>query len=353
MPFAPKIRKQLINALEEHAFPILKNQLISQVLAAPPFDFGGFASKVLTEQYLPDNVQNVLDFMRNWPDHHLLATRGLRLEFIYSGSTHRKIGVREGHAAQMRQMGKPVPPAVQLISITAPATLLYADFCPRESAAFYPELAQDSYRSIMVFFDKDVTVSHTYRELMTSEASHRLQINDDSLLQLANLYYEDLRLNNNRASSLNLLLAIMQRLHFHLSQSLPDISNSCWLEPVDFASVNPATRQQDILCLQVVDYVQNHLNLPLSVEDLARKFGISSYYLNQIFAKSQGMTLKKFITHLRIKVACEILSADKERIGDVARLVGYQSQDSFGHSFKRITGQSPRQFRKSSRKSQN
>ncbi len=350
MPFAPKIRKKLIGALEEHALPMLKTQLVSQLLAAPPFDFGGFEMKVLHTEYLPDNAYSVLDIRRNWPDHQLLATRGLRLEFIYSGSTHRKVGIRESHAAQMRQMGKEVPPAVQILKTVAPVTLLYADYCPRESGGFYSELAQDSYQSIMVFFDKDITLSHTYRHLMTSEASHRLQISDQSLLQLADLYYEDLCHNSNRASSQNLLLAIMQRLHFHLLQSRPAISNSCWLEPVDFASISPAMRQQDILCLQVVDYIQNHLNLPLTVGGIAQRFEVSGYYLNQVFAKNQGTTLKKFITHLRIKVACEILSADKERISDVASLVGYQSQDSFGHSFKRITGVSPSKFRQRVRK---
>lgn len=329
--------------------PILKNQPITQLLRAPPFDLGNFETKILDENILPDNAHGVLEVKRSWPQHGLLATRGLCLEFIFQGSTHRKIGIRQEHAAQTIKQRRPVPPAVQIMRIKAPTAILYADYGPRESAEFYPELMQDSYQSIMVFFDKDITFSYTYRHLMTSEASHRLQIYDQSLLQLANLYYEDLRLNSNRASSQNLLLTVMQRLHYHLRQNRPDISNSCWLEPENFATVSSTQHQQDILCLQVIDYVQNHLHLPLTVDGIAKEFGFSGYYLNKVFSAVQGTTLKKFITRLRIKVACEILSHDKERVSDVANLVGYPNQDSFGHSFKRITGLSPSQFRRNAK----
>src|SRR5690606_37461986 len=153
MPFAPKIRKKLIHSLEEHILPMLKTRLISQVLAAPPFDFGGFETKILDHQYLPDNANNPFEIRRDWPEHHLLATRGLRLEFRQSGSSHRKVGIREGHAAQVSQSGAPLPPATQMLAGVAPASLLSADVCPREAAEFYEELAHDCDESVMVFFD--------------------------------------------------------------------------------------------------------------------------------------------------------------------------------------------------------
>ena len=136
MPFAPKIRKTLTNALEEHALPILKNQPITQLLAAPPFDLGHFETQIISENYLPDNAHNILEVKRSWPEFGLLATRGLRLEYIFSGTSHRKIGIRRNHAIANEKMGKAVPPAVQMLKIIAPATIFYADFCPRESAEY-------------------------------------------------------------------------------------------------------------------------------------------------------------------------------------------------------------------------
>ena len=38
MPFAPQIRKQVLQALEEHILPMLRDTVIFQVRIAPPFD---------------------------------------------------------------------------------------------------------------------------------------------------------------------------------------------------------------------------------------------------------------------------------------------------------------------------
>lgn len=66
MPFAPKIRKQLLTVLSEHVIPQLQNSSVLQFLFEPPFDFRGLPHWTTRQSLLPQNRQNPLDVFQEW-----------------------------------------------------------------------------------------------------------------------------------------------------------------------------------------------------------------------------------------------------------------------------------------------
>jgi two-component system response regulator YesN len=142
----------------------------------------------------------------------------------------------------------------------------------------------------------------------------------------------------------------MYRLQYNLQHNKPGISNSCWVDPKsEFGKAfSPIEQKHQALCADVIDYVQNHVHLQLSLQMIADHFGISPFHLNTIFQQVYGSTLMRYVTSLRVDVANRILTGNKERINDVANFTGFASATSFSHVFRKKTGMSPRQFRQKS-----
>src|SRR5690606_23627090 len=126
----------------------------------------------------------------------------------------------------------------------------------------------------------------------------------------------------------------------------PLIGNSCWLDPSDYAGKMPGTiqRRHLLLCEEVRDHIQNNLHTSLSLQGIAEQFSISAFYLNNIFKQVQGTTVMRYVTTQRIEVSKRILATGRERVGEVASLVGFPNARSFGTVFQRHTGQSPSEF---------
>lgn len=91
-----------------------------------------------------------------------------------------------------------------------------------------------------------------------------------------------------------------------------------------------------------------HYNEPISLDQLARNAGVSPSHLGFLFRSVVGMPFKTLLGHIRIRKAREMLAAGaRPNITQVAMSVGYCDLSHFERSFRRIVGQSPREFRRS------
>lgn len=90
---------------------------------------------------------------------------------------------------------------------------------------------------------------------------------------------------------------------------------------------------------------QNH-NRQIRVTDLAAKCDMSSTNFRRIFSKVMKLSPLEFISHFRIRMASALLSNTDASVLDISLRVGYESLSSFNRHFKKITGLSPREWRK-------
>ena len=95
-----------------------------------------------------------------------------------------------------------------------------------------------------------------------------------------------------------------------------------------------------------VRYIEEHLTEELSVEEIARHIGVSSFYYQKGFAMLCGFTVAEYIRGRRLACAGNDLMLTDEKIIDIALKYGYDSPDSFAKAFTRFHGSTPSAVRK-------
>ncbi|MEO5571659.1 MAG: helix-turn-helix domain-containing protein [Bacteroidia bacterium] len=88
----------------------------------------------------------------------------------------------------------------------------------------------------------------------------------------------------------------------------------------------------------------------LRLEKLAGEMNVSRHHLSQIINEQTKMNFFEYINQLRIREAQELLSKKSKKelnVIDVAYTVGFNNKVSFNTTFKKMTGITPTEFRKS------
>lgn len=97
---------------------------------------------------------------------------------------------------------------------------------------------------------------------------------------------------------------------------------------------------------QVIEYLQEHYNQDLTLDDVARKVHISPSHLSRLFKDELGMTIIDYLTDIRIAAAKQMLENSDLMVKEIAEKVGYQEASYFTRVFKKNTGVSPAEYRR-------
>lgn len=106
--------------------------------------------------------------------------------------------------------------------------------------------------------------------------------------------------------------------------------------------------QQSVVS-EVMDYLHHHSTDRIELQDLADHMAISVKHLNRIFKSATGTTIVSYANDIRLDQAKYYLTTTDLKIKDIAQLLNYYDQYHFGRIFKKATGVSPIEFRKSKR----
>lgn len=97
---------------------------------------------------------------------------------------------------------------------------------------------------------------------------------------------------------------------------------------------------------QVFDYIDRHLDEPLSVETLSSLARFSRFHFQRQFSSYVGLSVTRYIQHLRLqRAARQLVFNEQRRIIDIALDAGFENPESFSRAFKKSFGQTPSQFR--------
>ena len=94
-------------------------------------------------------------------------------------------------------------------------------------------------------------------------------------------------------------------------------------------------------------YIENNYFRAIDVGTLAMQMGFSRAYFTSIFSKRTGETPYGYLTKIRIRRAKEYLETRSYSVEEIAYSVGFSSVQRFSELFKKYTGVSPLQYRKS------
>lgn len=96
---------------------------------------------------------------------------------------------------------------------------------------------------------------------------------------------------------------------------------------------------------EIVKYINNNYQNPLSIQDIAYDFGITKDHLCHMFPRYMGVTFVTYLNTVRIKAACEIMKREKDSILEIANKCGFSSSHYFCKVFKKEKGMSPSEYR--------
>lgn len=97
---------------------------------------------------------------------------------------------------------------------------------------------------------------------------------------------------------------------------------------------------------RALDYVDGHMEEPLSPELLARLADLSVYQLDKRLGEIFGVTTAQYIIRTRLEAARYKLTRSTEPISFIAHDCGYSDQSTFTRQFKRSVGITPNAYRK-------
>ncbi len=87
----------------------------------------------------------------------------------------------------------------------------------------------------------------------------------------------------------------------------------------------------------------------LTLSDIAALVGVHPVYLATVFRRHHLCSMGEYLRRLRIEFACREISRTDAPLVDVALAAGFSHQSQFSRTFKRLTGQTPAQYRSQSR----
>ena len=104
-----------------------------------------------------------------------------------------------------------------------------------------------------------------------------------------------------------------------------------------------------------VEYISRSFRNPdLSLNDVAAYVHLSPGYLSSEFKKETGVTLKSYLTDVRIEAAKKMMDDGKYKIYEICSAVGYNSSQYFSQAFYKKTGMFPTEYsKKGGRKNEN
>ena len=99
----------------------------------------------------------------------------------------------------------------------------------------------------------------------------------------------------------------------------------------------------------LLSWAREHLDQPLTVEQLAEQAGMSSRHFARAFIAETGATPSKAVERLRIEVARQRVQSSTEAIELVARSTGFRDPERMRRAFIRAFGQPPQSLRRAAR----
>lgn len=108
-----------------------------------------------------------------------------------------------------------------------------------------------------------------------------------------------------------------------------------------------ASKRQPVLRIgEVLSFIAKHYQEPISVAQLARIAHMSERSLMRTFRKVMGRSPVDHVIRVRIGKASNLLRNEDIRVTEAAFQCGFNDSSYFSRQFRRITGRSPREFRR-------
>ena len=111
------------------------------------------------------------------------------------------------------------------------------------------------------------------------------------------------------------------------------------------AGLFPAAAVTISICSTLCAYITEHMDQPISLEQMARHVSLSPYHFSRLFKRETGYTPHQYLVIVRINAAKYYLKSTNLSIKQITQRCGFSSESNFCAVFKRFTGHTPGAYR--------
>lgn len=97
---------------------------------------------------------------------------------------------------------------------------------------------------------------------------------------------------------------------------------------------------------QLVESIDAHLQVPPSLDELARRVGLSPGHFARKFRLTTGLSLHRFVNRRRIRASLDLLKDRSVSLASASRDLGFASQSHFTRLFSAVTSMTPARYQK-------
>lgn len=109
---------------------------------------------------------------------------------------------------------------------------------------------------------------------------------------------------------------------------------------------NNVSRHAQFYVSQMLEFIGTRFDQALTIEQVAEHVKLNPNYAMGIFQRVMQLTMKQYITAMRINHVRALLSDTNKSILDIALTAGFHSSSSFYSTFNKYVGMSPQNYRK-------
>lgn len=111
-------------------------------------------------------------------------------------------------------------------------------------------------------------------------------------------------------------------------------------------SYHTTKTNKDIYVNQAIEYMQINYSHNIKVAEVAKYVGLDRKYISTVFKNIMGVTLQQYLINYRLNKAKDMMKESTLSIGSIARSVGYGDPLTFSRMFKKLSGESPSDYRR-------
>lgn len=131
------------------------------------------------------------------------------------------------------------------------------------------------------------------------------------------------------------------RINGELNNLLTLLMNESW-HPEERQA--PDLKRENINLIK--QYLDEHYDEKITLDDLTERFFISKYYLTRVFRKQFGISISHYLLSIRITKAKQMLRFTDETVENIGYKCGLGAPHYFSRTFKQVEGISPSEYRK-------
>jgi AraC family carnitine catabolism transcriptional activator len=155
------------------------------------------------------------------------------------------------------------------------------------------------------------------------------------------------------ASTLDLVLTLVaEALGSRVAMRLADVLKAAPARPGSASQrcgLGEKYQTSNPVLLQVLALMEDHLETPLAIRDIAARAGRSTRQLERLFLTRYGLTPKRFYEGIRVRRAHWMVAHSEFPITEIALMCGFASYTSFSKAFSRQFGTNPSAVRSRAR----